>query len=318
MPRTESMKKILSPVYLFIAALIWGLSFSAQKSASALPVFVLNALRALTASLFLFCMIPLFDLLTKSERRLFSGKHGLDFTRSELVGGVICGALLFLANGAQQLGINGSELFPGATAGKAAFLSALYVVIVPLYGIFLGRHVGGRVWCSVGLAIVGSFLLCINKESGIGVADLILLGCAAFYALHIAVIDRFSPSVDGVRLACIQFRTAGVLSAFLALILDSPFDLPLIGENIFPILVLGIGASGIAYTAQILGQRDTPPAVASLILSLESVFGVIGAAVFLGESMTAREIVGCAVVFLSVLLAETDVKALFSKKKDKT
>lgn len=309
------MKKILSSAYLFVAAIIWGLSFSAQKSAGALPVFVLNAARGLTASVFLFLMIPIFDVLTKSGRRLFSGKCGLDFTRSELVGGFVCGVLLFLANGAQQLGINGTEFFPGTTAGKAAFLSALYVVIVPLFGLFLGKSAGVRVWCSVGLAIVGSFLLCFNRESGIGVSDLILLGCAVFYALHITVVDRLTPSVDGVRLSCIQFLTAGVLSALLALCLGSPFDFSLIGENIFPILVLGIGASGIAYTAQILGQRDTPPAVASLILSLESVFGVLGAAIFLHERMTAKEIVGCAVVFLSVLLAETDIKALFKKEK---
>ncbi len=311
------MKKALSTIYLFIAALIWGLSFSAQKSAGALPVFVLNAARALTASVFLFFMIPLFDLITKSGRNLFRGKYILDFTKSELIGGAICGTLLFLANGAQQLGINGTELFVGATAGKAAFLSALYVVIVPIYGIFLKKPVVPRVWCSIALAVLGSFLLSYNKESGFGIADLILLGCAAFYALHITVVDRFTPSVDGVRLSCIQFFTAGVLSALLALILGSPFDFPLIAENIFPILVLGIGASGIAYTAQILGQRDTPPAVASLILSLESVFGVIGAAIFLGETMTPRETIGCVVVFLSVLLAQVDFKALFSKKKEK-
>ena len=310
------MKKVLSPLYLLIAALIWGLSFSAQKSAGALPVFVLNAARGLTASAFLFLMIPVFDLLTKSGRRLF-GKHGPDFNRSELFGGLVCGALLFLANGAQQLGINGTDAFTGATAGKAAFISALYVVIVPIYGIFLKKPVGARVWCSVALAVVGSFLLSYNKESGFGIADLILLGCAAFYALHITVIDRFTPFVDGVRLSCIQFFTAGALSALFALILGSPIDFSLIGENIFPILVLGIGASGIAYTAQIFGQRDTPPAVASLILSLESVFGVIGAAIFLGETMTPRETIGCTVVFLSVLLAQVDFKALFSRKKEK-
>ena len=138
------MKKALSTIYLFIAALIWGLSFSAQKSAGALPVFVLNAARALTASVFLFFMIPLFDLITKSGRNLFRGKYILDFTKSELIGGAICGTLLFLANGAQQLGINGTELFVGATAGKAAFLSALYVVIVPIYGIFLKKPVVPR------------------------------------------------------------------------------------------------------------------------------------------------------------------------------
>lgn len=309
------MKKALSPVYLFVAALIWGLSFSAQKSAGALPAFVLNAARGLVAGAFLFLIIPLFDLLTKSERRLFSGKHGLDFSRSELIGGVLCGAMLFLANGAQQIGINGTDLFVGASAGKAAFISALYVVIVPLFGLFLKKPVGIRVWFSIALAVLGSFLLCFNKESGFGVADLILLGCAAFYALHITVVDYFSPSVDGVRLSCIQFFTAGTLSAIAALILGSPFDFSAIGENIFPILVLGIGASGIAYTAQILGQRDTPPAIASLILSLESVFGVIGAAVFLHETMTGQEIAGCAVMFLSILLAELDLKSLFRKKK---
>ena len=300
------MKKVLSPLYLLIAALIWGLSFSAQKSAGALPVFVLNAARGLTASVFLFLMIPVFDLLTKSGRRLF-GKHGPDFNRSELFGGFVCGALLFLANGAQQLGINGTDAFTGATAGKAAFISALYVVIVPIYGIFLKKPVGARVWCSVALAIVGSFLLSYNKESGFGIADLILLGCAAFYALHITVIDRFTPFVDGVRLSCVQFFTASALSILPMLLLEKP-SLAAVTSAWLPIVYAGVFSGGVGYTLQILGQQLVAPTLASMILSLESVFAVLFGWILLHQALSARELLGCLVIFIAIVIAQLPSK----------
>lgn len=311
------MKKLLSPFYLFLAALIWGLSFSAQKSASALPVFVVNAARGWIAGVFLFLMIPLFDRLTKNERRLISREKPLDFTRSELIGGILCGLMLCAANAVQQFGISGTSFFEGASAGKASFLSALYIVIIPLLSIFLRKPAGIRIWFSVGLAVLGSFLLCFHSESGIGIADLILLLCALLYAFHIMAVGHFSPSVDGVRLSCIQFFTAGTLSALLALCTGSAFTAEALSATVFPLLVLGIGASGIGYTAQILGQKDTAPAVASLILSLESVFGVLGAAVFLHEQMSLREGIGCAIVFLAVLLAQIDPLPLLQRVKER-
>lgn len=309
------MKKLLSPFYLFVAALIWGLSFSAQKSAAVLPVFVVNASRGWIAAVFLFFMIPLFDRLTKNGRRLISRKKPLDLTKGELLGGMLCGVLLCAANAVQQYGISGGSFFEGASAGKASFLTALYIVMIPLLGLFFKKPVGLRVWISVGMAVLGSFLLCFRAESGIGIADLILLACALLYALHIMVVGHLSPSVDGLRLSCLQFFTAGTLSALLAVVTGASFSPAAISESVFPLLVLGVGSSGIAYTAQILGQRDTPPAIASLILSLESVFGVLGAAVFLGEQMLPREGLGCAIVFAAVLLAQLDPRAIFSLLK---
>ncbi len=303
-------EKIISPALLFLAAIIWGFAFSAQDAASNVPPFTLGAVRSLLASLFLIALILIIDKTKKSERRLFS-KRGVDFNKAEIIGGVISGAALAIASFFQQTGIN-----RGADAGKAAFITALYVVIVPIYALALKKRSPARVWVSVVVAIVGFYFLCIDGQFNIATKDLYVLACAFIFPVQILAIDKYSGVCDGVRMSAVQFITATVINTVLALILENPIAFSEIRHSIGAIVFLGIGSSGVAYTLQIIGQKGVNPAVASVILSLESVFGVIGSAIFLKQTLEAREYVGAGIVFFAVLLAEIDVKAIFKKKTE--
>ncbi len=288
--------------------MLWGFAFSAQKEAGTLPAFTIGSVRSIVAALFLLITIPFLDRFLKNGRRLIGGEKRLDFRKQELVGGAICGVILTAASAFQQIGIN-----DGTDAGKAAFITALYVVIVPIIYISFGKRSPLNVWVSVGIAVIGFYFLCIKENFSLALSDLLVLICALIFALHIIAIDRFSPKCDGVRMSCIQFFVAFILNTLLALIFEGPINFALIGDVFLPLLYLGICSSGIAYTLQIIGQRDANPAVASIILSLESVFGVIGGAVILGEKMSVREYIGCIIVFAAVILSQIDFKRLHKK-----
>ena len=307
----KRLKKFVSPALLVLAALIWGLAFSAQKSAEAVPPFTLGAARSVFAFAFLTVVIIIGDKITKNGRRLFS-KRGIDLTRVEIIGGIICGAVLAIASFFQQLGMN-----EGTDAGKSAFITALYVVIVPIYGIALKRRAPLNVWISMPFAVVGFYLLCIKEGFYIAPSDVFVIICALIFPIHILAIDRFSPSSDGVRMSAVQFLSAAVINAILALIFESPVEFGAISDSLGAVIYLGIGSSGIAYTLQIIGQRGTNPAAASILLSLESVFGVLGAAVILSEKLLLREYIGCAIVFVAVLISELDLGALLKRIKAK-
>ena len=304
------MKKYISSILFIIAAMLWGFAFSAQKEAGELSAFVIGSVRSLLGSLFLLAVIPALDKFTKNERKMFSKERFLDFTRMELIGGAACGVVLAVASAFQQFGVG-----EGTDAGKAAFITALYVVIVPIFSICLGKRSPANVWVSVGIAVLGFYLLCIKEDFTITFSDGLVLLCAIIFALHIIVIDKFSPSCDGVRMSCVQFFVAFVINTVMALIFDFPIDLALVIDKFPAILYLGICSSGIAYTLQIVGQKDANPAVASIILSLESVFGVIGAAIVHGETMSTREYAGCAIVFLAVILSQIDFKSIKHQKR---
>ncbi len=305
------MKKYISFVMMLTAAAIWGFAFSAQKAAANVPAFTLVFARSLLGTVFLFFLIMILDKLMNTGRRLVS-KRGLDFNRPELIGGVICGVILSLASVLQQFGI-----VSGTDAGKAGFITALYVVLVPVFGLFLKRRAPINAWIGVGIAVVGFYLLCIKGDLSLEFSDAMVLLCAIVFTLHILAIDRFSPRCDGVRLSCVQFAVATVLNLVFALVFESPIETAVIGSAIWPIMMLGIGSSGIAYTLQILAQRNLNPAVASIVMSLESVFGVIGAAIVFNETMSQREYLGCAIVFGAVILSQLDLASL-KKKKDST
>ncbi len=306
------MKKRISYILLIVATVIWGLAFVAQKAATVIPPFAVGTIRSLLATLFLICLIPLTDRLTKNGRRLFNSKKIPDFTRQELIGGAILGVIITVATAFQQYGIGG-----GTDAGKAAFITALYVVVVPLISTFFGKRPHIEAIISIPIAIVGFFLLCIHPDVAFELSDLLVLVCALIFAAHIIVVDRFSSRCDGVRMSCIQFLVAFILNGILSLIFDPPVSLAEIGSVILPLLFLGILSSGVAYTLQILGQKEIDPTVSSLILSLESMFGVIGGIIVMGESMTLREYIGCGVVFLAIVLAQLDLKAIFRRLKRK-
>lgn len=309
----ENFRKYVSPLLLILAAMIWGFAFSAQKAAENVKPFTLGAARSLFASIFLVFVIISFDKINKTGRKLFSREKKIDFTRVEIIGGIICGAVLALASFFQQTGING-----GTDAGKASFITALYVVLVPIYALALKKSAPINVWISMPIAIIGFYMLCITESFTIVLSDVFVLICALIFPIHILAIDKFSPKCDGIRMSCVQFATATVINAILALIFESPIDFAAVGESLFPLLFLGIGSSGIAYTCQIIGQRGVNPAAASILMSLESVFGVVGSALFLGEKMSGREYVGCIAVFAAVILSQIEFKGLSKKKPNQS
>ena len=304
------MKKYVSALLMLVAAAIWGFAFSAQKVAAELPPFTIGAVRSLFAGVFLIGVILVFDRFSDEGRRLFSKKntHFIDLNRTELIGGVLCGIILAGASALQQSGIGS-----GTDAGKAAFITALYVLFVPIFSLMLKKKSPLNVWISVAVAVVGFWLLCIKGDFSIAPSDLLVLICAAVFALHIIVIDRYS-QCDGVRMSCVQFFVAAFINSIVMIIAERPISLSDIGDNILPLLFLGICSSGIAYTLQIVGQKHAHPAAAAVILSLESVFGVIGSAVFLGERMSTREYVGCVIVFAAVILSQIDVFGIIKTK----
>ena len=302
------MKKFLSPALLILAAAIWGFAFSAQKAAEAVSPFTLTACRSVIAGLFLIPVIMLFDKLGGKGRKLFQRGKAPNFNKSELIGGILSGVILGTATLFQQFGLS-----TGGDAGKTAFITALYVVLVPLISLFFGKRAPLNVWISIGISVVGFYLLCITGDFGIALPDLLVLVCALIFSFHILLIDHFAPACDGIRMSCIQFFTSAVMTGVLALLFDPVPDIELLVQNLFPILYLGIASSGIAYTLQILGQKGTPPAVSGILLSLESVFGVLGSAILLGERMSTREYVGCVVIFLAVILSQLDFKKIQPK-----
>lgn len=292
------MKKLVGPGLLLLASIIWGFAFPAQKIVESVPPMAVIALRSVIATLFLFPMVFLFDHIQKNERH-FVSRRGLDFTRYELIGGGVIGVIYGIASGVQQMGLS-----EGTDGGKGAFISALYVVIVPLIGLVLGRRVRPLVWGGIVMAVVGFYLLCIKGDFTMTKGDLLILLCAFIFAFHILAVDHFSPKCDGVRMSLVQFFVSAIVMTILSLIFEGPLDFSLVLPCLLPLLYLGIGSSGVAYTLQIVGQRITSPAVATLILSLESVFGVIGSMLVLGEKMTVREVIGSVIVFSAVVLAQ--------------
>ena len=252
--------------------------------------------------------MPLMDRISKSGRSII--KNGRpDFTRSEIVGGIIAGVFMTFATALQQNGIG-----DGTDAGKAGFITALYVVIVPIYALFFGKKSPLSVWISVGIAVVGFYLLSVKSDFTVVSSDILILLCAFIFAGQIMAIDIFSERCEGIRLSLIQFLTGFILNLIFALIIESPIDLALVGENILSLLYLGVFSSGIAYTLQVIGQKNLNPGVASILLSLESVFGAIGGALIFGETMTPREIIGSLIVFSAVILSQLDLKK--EKKQD--
>lgn len=303
---------------LMTTAIIWGTAFVAQKNGmDLLGPIAFNGIRTIIGGLVL---IPIILLMSKIN----SKKHSADTRTAEeiaaakkeenkllLIGGVICGLALMLAGNIQQVGLFYT------TAGKTAFITPLYVLIVPLLGmIFLKKKIKPIMWICVLASVVGLYLLCIPSEGGFGgvnKGDMIVLVCAFFFAVHILAIDYFSPKVDGVKLSCIQFFVAGIISVALIYPLDPAlgFDLPTISNILaswFPLCYVGIMSCGIAYTLQVVGQAYTDPTSASMILCLESVFGVLAGMIFLGEAMGARETIGCIVMFAAIVIAQLPTK----------
>lgn len=291
-----------SPILLFLTAVIWGTAFVAQSvGMDYVGGFTFNFVRNIIGGLVLLPCIfwmkrsrsSADDQTEKSTVR--QQKSGMD--KVLWMGGICCGAALFVASNLQQFGIKYT------TVGKAGFITAMYIVIVPLMGIFLKRTVGIKVWISVVFSVAGLYLLCITDGFSLGFGDILVLICAVCFAGHILIIDHFSPKTDGVQLSCIQFFTCGILSGIGMLLFETP-DLPSICQAWLPILYAGAMSSGVGYTLQIIGQKDMDPTVASLILSLESVMSVLAGWLILGQSLSMRELCGCVLMFVAIILAQ--------------
>ncbi len=289
--------------------MLWGFGFAAQSQVSSLPVFGIGAVIHLLSGIILFLGVGFFDKISGSGR-VFISKKGIDITKKELVGGILCGLFLSAASAFQRVGLS-----LGAPAGKAGFITALYIIIVPMISLALGGRAPANVWIGVALAVFGFYLLCIKGDFSVAPSDLMLLLCAIGFSLHIIVVDRVSCQCDGVRISSVQFLTSGCVNLLLALVLDGGFDVVLLFSRPLPLLYLVLFSTALGYTLQIIAQREVSPGVASVIMSLESVFGVLGGAVVLGEVLLPREYIGCAVVFAAVIIAQLDFKTILSKLK---
>ena len=302
----NSKSNLKGSLMLLLAAFIWGSTFVAQTEAQTEP-FTYIACRNFIGTLVLLPVIATIDVFSKKKGLLPKDFKVLSFSKKEITGGIICGIVLFTAASLQQYGI---FLYPadGAAAGKSGFITALYIVLVPIAGLFLKKKAGINIWVSVAIATVGMYLLCVKSGFEVHYANLILFICAIGFTAHILVIDRFIPFVNGVKLSALQFLVAGILGLIFMFAFESP-SITVILKDAIPILYAGLLSSGVAYTLQIVAQKETNPTVASVVMSLESVFAVLSGALF-GEVMSGREIVGCVLMFIAVILAQIEFKPL--------
>lgn len=300
------MKKtsLKNTLLLLLTAFIWGSSFVVQKgSMDYLEPFSYNAARNLVGGAFLLVVIPGLDKFRAARGGFEKGDR-----KHIVVGGILCGLVLFVASNLQQFGI--ALQSPETNVGKAGFITACYCAFVPFLGLFMKKRSPAMVWGGVGVAVVGFFFLSlmdgIVAGCGLGLerSDLLLLVCSLCFAIHIMVIDHYSPLVDGVRLSCIQFFVCGALSLLSALLWESPAMADML-DCWWHILYAGVMSSGVAYTLQIVAQKGVHPAVASLLLSLESVFSVLAGYVFMpGSVLSGWELLGCGLVFAAVVMVQ--------------
>lgn len=296
---TNRFKQWGSALLLLLTAVIWGVAFVAQSvGGNSVGAFTFLAGRSFIAG---FALLP---VIAFRSRRSAAAENTPASRRALWLGGILCGTALMIASAFQQIGMGD----PNTTVGKAGFITALYIVIVPLAGLFLKKKVPVSVWLGVALATFGMYLLCINDGLTISYGDFLVLICALCFSVQILLVDHFSPKTDGVKLACLEFFTCGVLSALMMFITETPTWASILNAWL-PILYAGLFSSAIGYTLQIVAQKNVPPTAASLLMSLESVFSVLAGWVILGQAMTGRELLGCVLVFAAVLLAQIPVSA---------
>lgn len=295
---------------LVLTALIWGIAFVAQTTGGdTVGAFSFNCIRSLIGGIVLIPVIHVLDTKTDKKPKTAAEKKTL------LTGGIACGCVMFIASSFQQLGIS-----LGTEAGKAGFLTACYILLVPILGLFLKKKCGWNIWIGVVLTLAGLYLLCMNGTTGFSLrfSDGLVIICAVCFSLHILLVDHFSPLVDGVRLSSIQFIISGLIGLIPTFFVDMRHSLSgfyawlpaLQSWNAWiPILYAGVMSCGVGYTLQIIGQNGLNPTIASLLMSLESVFSVLAGWIILGQKLTPREILGCVIIFVAIVLAQIPVNA---------
>lgn len=299
--------KLKYNLLLMLAAFIWGSAIVAQSvGMDFIEPFTFNSIRSFMGSLVLLPVIWVMEKQNEKKEEKPEGEEGRKERETQewkilLTGGICCGLVLTLSMSLQQVGI------AHTTAGKAGFLTALYILIVPVIGCFLGKRVGMKTWLGVILAMIGMYFLCIKEGFFLSYGDFMVFLCACGFAMHILVVDYFSPKVNGVKLSCVQFLVCGTLSAFPMFLFEKP-QLALILQAWLPIVYAGLLSSGIAYTLQIITQKHLNPTVASMLMSLESVFAVLSGWVVLHERLSLKELLGCVLVFVAIILAQLPAK----------
>ena len=304
----QNSKTTRSVILLFVAALIWGFSFVAQSDGGKeFGAFSFNGARLLLTALVLRIVITITDKLGVSHRPIATADK-----KRQFVAGIICGFFLFLATNLQQVGLN-----LGSGTGKAGFITSLYILMVPLIGLFFRQKVSWNTWMAVVIALIGLYFLCVNGKLEFSLPDICLILGALGFAGQILTIDRYGNHVDSLRLSGMQFLAAGFLTAVIAVIFEIiPFQggfiawiQPLTQWKMWiELLYMGIMSGGVAYTLQVFCQKNLNPTIASLIMSFEAVFSAISGWLVLHQRLSTREIIGCIIMFAAVIIAQIRFK----------
>ena len=288
-------KQFLGSVLLLVTAVIWGMAFAFQRVGMEHigPVTFTASRMTLSA-----VAVLVFSIFCKGETGFKDENEKRRYSTATVIGGICCGVFLTSASIMQQAGI------VYTTAGKAGFITSLYMLLVPVVSFVLfKKHHAVNVWIAVVIGVIGMYLLCMSESLTLSMGDGLVFICAVLFCGHILCCDHFAGRGNPVRISAVQFITGTVISWIAAFIMESP-DIGDIMEAIVPVLYCGIASGGIGYTLQIIGQKYTEPAIAALIMSLESVFAVIGGAVILGETMSPRETAGCIIIFLAIIIVQ--------------
>ena len=296
-------KKLRGNILLFITAFIWGTAFVAQRQGvEILDPCTYNGIRSFFGCMALMPVILFMDFKAKKNNTYVK-----DNPKLLALGGIVCGVILFIASTVQTAALIEAD------EGKAGFMTALYLIIVPILGIFIGKKIRPVVWLCVVFATLGLYFLCVKEGTSFSFdkSEILLLLCALIFAFHIMAVDYFSPRLNGVKLSFIQFLVVGLISLVYIVLIDKPQMSDII-KCAFPIIYAGVFSSGIAYTLQIVAQKDTEPAVASIIMSMESLFALLARIVVSGNQPGIREIIGCIFMLAAIILVE-----LPEKKKER-
>lgn len=281
--------KLSSSLMLFLAACIWGFAFAFQSQGlDYMGPFTFNGTRFLIGAIVLVLIIFVFRK-PKENKKITQND-----VRTTLLGGIICGLCLCIASSLQQFALFYTSV------GKAGFLTTLYIILVPIIGIFFKKKVSIMVWIGAALSVAGMYLLCVSETMSINKGDILAFCCAIVFAFHILSVDYFAPKTNGIVLSCLQFLVSGICAMILACIFEKPTLIQIL-NGIGPLLYVGVMSSGVAYTLQILGQKNADPTIASLIMSLESAVSVIGGWLILHQRLTTKELIGCLLMFIAVV-----------------
>jgi len=311
------MKNLRNSIVLLLAALIWGIAFVAQTTGGdAIGPYSFNCIRSFIAVVVLFPVIKFFDIKGGRDKYPKTKEN----KRTLMIGGICCGLCLVSASLFQQVG-----LYYGTPAGKAGFLTTCYIMIVPVLGLFLKKHCGWNIWIAIIITIFGLYMLCMNGTFAIQRSDIYVMICSFLFAMQILCVDHFAVKCDPIRLSQMQFLTSGIVSLIPTVIIDMNHSIEgfrmwlpslMTSEAWIALLYAGVMSSGVAYTFQIIGQKGFNPTIASLLMSLESVFSVLAGWILLGQKLSGKELVGCLLIFIAVIFAQIPFDTLKMKGKE--